>query len=189
MQGHTICLGYPMRSTEATIPKQMRWACNAVASIRVGCLQPTEHPSWACRRFASWPSHDTRFGHHPRLGRIRDVERSQAERSCVAVSRRPQTGVTAARPDRTGDASSAPPVRLGPEGQPVLVTPGGGYRLRSRPCPCPGGTGLMPPHPLLGVILGQKPSKISAEFRPNFSGFFRPAVQRPGGVGGLRPLP
>ena len=64
--------------------------------------------------------------------------------------------------------------------------------------PGPGGLPLSPDRvvawspllPLLGVILGgQKPAKIRPILGRIFPDFCPPAVQRPGGVGGLRPLP
>ena len=53
------------------------------------------------------------------------------------------------------------------------------------------GSGLEPPltPPSLDVILGPAYLQNPAQKGPNFSGFLGPAVQRPGGVGGLRPLP
>ena len=68
---------------------------------------------------------------------------------------------------------------------------GGRARGARRPPPQAGsGSGLEPPHPpILGVILGGANRQNPALFGPNFSGFLPPAVQRPGGVGGLRPLP
>ena len=79
--------------------------------------------------------------------------------------------------------------RLGPAGNPPskgVV----GMALQGGPSPSRGVVGGAPHPPCSGRDpRGQNALQNPAEFRPNFSDFLTPAVQRPGGVGGLRPLP
>ena len=67
-----------------------------------------------------------------------------------------------------------------------------GAILRTPPADSKGGSGRgCPLTPLLGRF-DPRPRQTSRNpplLGANFSGFLRPAVQRPGGVGGLRPLP
>ena len=72
-----------------------------------------------------------------------------------------------------GGGTAPPTVRSGP-------------RIRDGSGQWPG----VPPPPILGVILGGlKPAKSGGPNPRIFPDFCPPAVQRPGGVGGLRPLP
>lgn len=83
-----------------------------------------------------------------------------------------------------------------PEPEPVCPPPSGKSRHSgpggTAPGPGPGIGAVVwspPSPPVRTVILGPAYLQNPAQKGPNFSGFLGPAVQRPGGVGGLRPLP
>ena len=86
----------------------------------------------------------------------------------------------------SGAPNLSPCVRPLPGNPGIHVRGGTAPRPRSRDWVV---AGTPPSPPVWTVILGAAFLQNPARKGPNFSGFLAPAVQRPGGVGGLRPLP
>ena len=148
--------------------------------------------TWVWQRVASLSSNDTRLCH----GQTWAAERR--ERSAYGIVKLWGRAVRSPHSPR-GRLSTVGQIEkvadlvvhfpIGPCGQPPFERRGGDGPP-GRSLPITRGSGRSPPPPRAGRDpRGQNALQNPAEFRPNFSDFLTPAVQRPGGVGGLRPLP